>query len=321
MNRRKFVAAGVGALCVPFAAEAQQPGRLYRVGWLDYSSAAENLGIFEQAMIARGWTKGRTFAIEYRGGEGNAERLATVAAELVRTPTDIVIAPGTTEALAARKATSSIPIVISEVDDPVERGLVASLARPGGNVTGLAGARRELNAKLLSLVRELAPKSSRVAILLDMTDSDHRVILGNLQVAARTLNVPLNAVEVRRYTEVEPALAGIPKQGNPMLIVPPSSMFVPGWIADLALRFKLPLASTSAGFVYEGGLMAYTNDWEAVFDRVATFTDRILKGAKPADLPVELPTKFKLIVNARTAQALGLAIPPSIAVRADHIIE
>ena len=203
----------------------------------------------------------------------------------------------------------------------MERGLVTSLARPAGNITGLANAGKELNGKLLSLLRELIPRASSVAVLWDSTDPDHRVILGHLQIAARTLGVALNAVQVQRYNEVEPAFAAIKKQGNQMLIVPPSSVLIPRWIADLALKYGLPLASTSPGYAYEGGLMAYTDDWNAVFDRVATFVDRILKGAKPADLPVELPTKFKLIVNTKTAQALGITIPPSIMVRADSIIE
>lgn len=320
-DRRRFIAAALGTVCAPFAVEAQQTGKAYRVGWLDYSSSAENLGIFVQAMGARGWREGKTFRIEYRGGEGNIERLSTVAAELVRLPVDVIVAPGVSETLTAKKATTSIPIVMAGVDDPVERGLVASLARPSGNITGLTNARKELSGKLLSLVPELVPRASSVAVLWDSTDPEHQVILGYFQRAARTLGVSLNSVEVQRYTEVEPAFAAIKKQGNRMLIVPLSSMLVPRWIADLALKYGLPLASISAGFAYEGGLMAYTDDWTAVFDRAATFVDRILKGAKPADLPIELPTKFKLIMNAKTARMLGLVIPPSIMLRADHVID
>ncbi len=321
MNRREFIGAALGAVFTPFAVEAQQMRNLYRVGWLDYSSSAENLGIFLQAMGARGWLEGKTFRIEYRGGEGKTEQLLTVAAELVRLPVDVIVAPGTQEALAARKATDSIPVVMTGVDDPVERRLVVSLARPGGNVTGLANARRELSGKLLSLLLEFSPRALSVALLWDSTDPEHQEILGYLHDAARTLGVSLNSVPVRRYTEVEPAFAAIKKQGNQMLIVPFSSMLVPRWIADLALSYRLLLASTSPGYAYEGGLLAYTDDWNAVFDRVATFVDRILKGAKPADLPVELPTKFKLIVNTKTAQTLGLTIPPSILVGADNIVE
>jgi putative ABC transport system substrate-binding protein len=319
VNRRDFLG-GALALCVPIGAVAQ-PQRIRLVGWLDFSSSAENLGIFEQAMAVRGWTKAKNFGLEYRGGEGKNERLAAVTAELVRLPVDVIVAPGTPETLAAKNATKGIPIVMAGVDDPVARGFVASLARPGRNITGVASARRELSGKLLSLARELAPGASRVAVLLDSTDPDHRVILGDLRFAAKAINVSLNPVEVQLYTDVEPAFAAIKRQGSKILIVPSSSMLVPRWIADLALTHGLALASTSPGYTYEGGLMAYTDDWNAVFERVATFVDRILKGAKSESLPVELPAKFKLIVNAKTARALKLNIPQSIMLRADSVIE
>ena len=321
MNRREFIAAALGTACAPLTGRAQQSGKVHRIGWLDYSSSAENLGIFVQAMTGRGWVQGKTFTLEYRGGEGKIERLSAVAAELVRLPADVIVAPGTSEALAARKATDSIPIVMTGVDDPVELQLVASLAHPGGNITGLANAGSELNGKLLSLVREIVPKAPNVAVLLDSTDPDHRAKLHQLQGAAKTLGLALNVVAVQSYSEIETAFATIRKQGSRALVVSPSSMLIPRWLADLALKNGLPLASTSPAYAYEGGLMAYADDWNAVFDRVATFVDRILKGAKPADLPVELPAKFKLIVNAKTAQSLGITIPPSIMIRADSVIE
>ena len=223
MNRREFIATALSAVCTPFAVEAQQTGKVHRIGWLDYSSSAENLGIFAQAMGTRGWIQGRTFSIEYRGGEGKIERLTTVATELVRLPVDVIVAPGTSEALAAKKATGSIPIIMTGADDPVERGLVASLARPGGNITGLASARKELSGKLLSLLRELIPRASSVAVLWDSTDPDNRVILGHFQVAARTLGVSLNSVQVQRYTEVEPAFAAIAQQGVGAILILPDS--------------------------------------------------------------------------------------------------
>jgi len=318
---RRLFAAGAWMALLPGAALAQQAGKTYRVGWLDYSSSAENLGIFVQSMGARGWLEGKTFRIEYRGGEGKIEHLSAVAAELVHLPADVIVAPGMPETLAAKKATDSISIVMTGVDDPVENGLIVSLARPGGNLTGLASARRELSVKLLSLLPEFFPGPLSVAVLWDSTDPEHQKIIADLQAAARTLRVSLNAVQVQRYTEIEPAFAEIKKQGNQMLIVPWSSMLVPRWIADLALNYRMPLASTSPGYAYEGGLMAYTDDWNAVFDRAATLVDKILKGTKPADLPVELPTKFKLIVNTKTAQALDLTVPPSIMARVDKFIE
>lgn len=321
MNRRKFVAAVASLLCAPVDTSAQSSTTIRRIGWVDYSSSAENLGVFVQALAARGWHEGKNFKIEYRGGEGKVERLAAVSAELARLPVDLIVAPGTSEALAARKATNSIPIVMTGVDDPVERGLVASLARPGGNVTGLASTGEELSGKLLSLLRELFPRASGMAALLDSGIPEHRAIRTDLEGGARKTGVPLDLVQVQRHTEVEPAIAAIRKRGIQVIVVPFSVMLVPAWVADLALKNGLALASTSPAYVYEGGLMAYANDWEAVFDRAANIVDRVLKGAKPADLPVELPTKFKLIMNAKTAGALRVTIPTSILLRADHVIQ
>ena len=321
MNRRDFVATALGVACLPDVARAQAGSRIRRVGWLDLSSSAENLGTFVQAMGARGWIEGKTFRVDYRGGEGKLERLAAVAAELVRLPADVIVAPGTPEAVAGKKATSAIPIVMTNVDDPVGRGIVGSLARPGGNVTGLASARGELGAKLLSLLRDLSPRATSVAVLVDANDPDHRVMLTQLQAAARNLGFAVHAQQVQRHTEVEPAFAAIKKQGSQLLVVPMSNMLIPRWTADLALKHGLALASTAPAYVYEGGLITYTDDWQALFDRAAMFVDRILKGARPADLPVELPTKFKLIVNTKTARAIGITLPPAIMLQADHVVE
>lgn len=320
MNRREFLGSALGTLCISSSVGAQSD-RNPRIGWLDLNSTAENIGIFEQAMARRGWTKGTTFGLDYRGGEGKLERLASVSVELVRLPVDVIVAPGTSEALAARNATKTVPIVMARVDDPVARGLVSSFARPGRNVTGVASARQELNGKLLSLVHELAPSAPRVAVLWDSTDSGHQSMLNDLRAAARKINVSLNAVDVQQYTDVEPAFAAMKRQGIKVLAVPSSTMLVPRWIADLALTHGLALASTSPGYVYEGGLIAYTDDWNAVFERVATFVDRILKGAKPADLPVEIPAKFRLIVNLKTARALKVTVPQSIIARADAVVQ
>lgn len=315
-----FLAAALAACAAPHA-PAQQGTRVRRVGWLDFSSAAENIGAFTQAMRARGWTEGQTFRIDYKGGEGRRERLAVVAGELARVPVDVIVAPGTPETLAARSATTKIPIVMIGVDDPVERGIVASLARPGGNVTGLANAGKELNGKLLSLVREIVPAATTVGVLSDATNPDSDVVLAQLKDAARSLAVTLHAISVRRHTDVEPAFATLKGQGCRALVVSGGSVLLPRWIADLALKNALPVASTSPAYVYEGGLLAYSDDWDALYARVATFVDRILRDAPPATMPVELPSKFRLIVNTRAAHALGVAIPASIRVRADSIIE
>jgi putative ABC transport system substrate-binding protein len=319
VNRRRILAALLAAAWAPLL--AQQPGRIQRIGWLDYSSSSENLGTFVKAMVALGWVDGSTFRIAYRGGEGRPERLAAAAGELTRLPADVIVAPGAAEALAARKATDAIPIVMTAVDDPVALGLVASFARPGGNVTGLATARSELDGKLLSLLRELLPRATSAGVIVDGTDPQYRSTLRHLQDAAGKLGIAINAAPVGKHTEVEPAFAAFKRQATPMVVVVPSSMFIPNWVADLALKHGLPLASTAPGYAFEGGLMAYSDDWNAVYDRAATIVDRILKGAKPAGIPVELPTKFKLIVNAKTARALRLSIPQSIMIRADSVIE
>jgi len=277
--------------------------------------------MFEQEMAGIGLLNGQAFTLTYRSGDGKIERLPAVAAELVRLPVDAIVAPGAPEVFAAKNATKAVPIVMAGVDDPVARGFVANLAKPGRNVTGVALARRELNANLLSVMHELSPNALRAAVLWVSDDPDHRLALADLRVAARKLNVSLNAIEVREYTDVEPAFNAIKRQGNRAVVVPSSTMLVPRWIADLALSHGLALASTSSAYAYEGGLISCTEDWPAVFKRVATFVDRILRGARPGDLPVELPSKFKLIVNVKTARSLKLTIPRPILARADAVIE
>jgi putative ABC transport system substrate-binding protein len=322
MRRRAFIGiVGAGLLVPRTVVRARRAEKVYRIGWLDFSSSAENLGIFVQAMDALGWKEGKTFRIEYRGGEGRLDRLTAVAAELARLAVDVILAPGASETLAARTATASVPIVMVGVDDPVGRGLVAAFPRPNGNVTGVAGWRKELSGKLLSLLREFVPDDSSLSVLWDTTDPDHRPILDHLQAAAQRLGLSLLSVPIEQASEVEAAFASIRDQQHRMLIVPFSVTLVPTWIADLALRHRLLLASTTPAYAYEGGLMAYTEDWNATFNRAATFVDRILRGANPALLPIELPSQFKLIVNAVTAQRLDLAVPPAIMVQADYIID
>jgi putative ABC transport system substrate-binding protein len=321
MNRREFIGAALGSICVPAATIAQVGRARRRIGWLDFGSSLANLGLFEQSMAGRGWIKGETFGVDYRSSEGSVERLATATAELIRLPVDVIVAPGVAEALAAKNATRTVPVVIAGIDDPVARGLVVSLARPGRNVTGVARAHRELVGRLLSFVREVVPGTSRMAVLVDSADPDHRGILGDLHATARSTHASLNAVEVEQYMDVEPAVARIKRQGSKVLVVPPSSMFVPRWIADLALTNGLALASTSPAYAYEGGLLACADDWAIVYDRAAAVVDRILRGAKPADIAIESPTKFRLIVNARTARTLKITLPQPLLSRADAVIE
>ena len=322
-----LIVTALGMLVAPLAAHAQQAGKVHRIGWLDHTSYEANLSTFAQALGELGWVQGKTFVVEYRGGEGKVERLPGLAAELVRLPADVIVAPGVPEALAAKKTTSTIPIVVLDVADPVGSGLVSSLARPGGNVTGLTNINAELSGKLVALLKEAVPRATRVAVLWEPADPDRRAILDNLRSAAQAVRVTLQSVEVRRHTEIEPAFATMKRQRAEALIVVGSTMLVPQWIADLALGHRLPLASIGgpqypgSAYTWSGGLMSYEQNREAVYARAAAFVDRILKGIKPADLPVEQPTRFELVINMRTAKALGLTIPPSIMIQADHVIE
>lgn len=318
LRRRALFATAAWIAAAPLRAQTAAAPK--RVGWLDFASAAENLGVFRKMMRSRGWSDEK-WRLEYRGAGGIAAELEAAALALVRLPCDVMVAPGSLEAVAARKASKTVPIVFAGVDDPVGLGLVESLARPRGNVTGLAAARVELSGKVLSLLREQFPRAASGAVLTDAGDADHRRIVDHLQAAARTLQLALNVVSVKAHTDVEPAIAAMRKQGNQLLVVMPSAMLVPRWVADLALKYALPLASTSPAYAYEGGLMSYSADWHTVFAQLASFVDRILKGDKPGELPVELPTKYRLVVNAKTAQSLGVAIAPAVQLRADHIAE
>lgn len=248
-------------------------------------------------------------------------RLPGLAAELIRLPVDVILAPGTPEALAAKKATNTIPIVMLEVADPVESRLVTNLARPGGNVTGLTNVRAELSGKLLTLLKEAVPLASRIAVLWDQTGPGHRAVLRSLEAAAQSSRLSVQSHGVRHHTGIEPAFSAMKTQRADAVIVIPSAMLVSQWTADLALKNQLPLASTDLDYAWRDGLMAYVHDREALFTRAAAFVDKILRGAKPADLPVEQPTKFELAINLKTAKALGLTIPPSLLLRADRVIE
>ena len=320
VTRREFVGTMFALLCAARDALAQA-GPVRRIGWIDLNPSADSLGYFKRSMAAKGWVEGSNLAVESRGGDGRAARLAAMTAELVRLPVDVLVCVGTLEALAARDSTRSVPIVLAGVDDPVGQKLVASLARPGRNITGVASGQRQLRAKLISVIRELGPAASRTTLLWDSAEPEHRAAVIDFRSAAKAAHLTLNAVEVQGYMDVEPAIVASKRPGNKVLLVLPSRMFVPRWIVDLALSNGLALASTSSGYIDEGGLVACTDDWNAMFDRVATYVDRILKGAKPADLPVEFPAKFRLIVNKKTARALKLTLPPSLLGQADAVIE
>jgi len=308
-------------------ADAQQAGKAHRIGWLtavDARAAAHLVEAFRQGLRELGYVEGKDIVIEYRWAEGRFERLPALAADLVRLKVDVILAAGPPAAPAAKDATESIPIVTTSAIEPVESGLVASLARPGGNITGLTStAGPEIVGKQLQLLKEAVPKVSRVAVLWNPTNPAHLLALGEAKVAARSLGVQLQLLETRGPDEFEraPAAATRERAGALLILRDPMFFVHRTRFADFAAKSRLPTMSGLREFVEAGGLMGYGPSLPDLFRRAPTFVDKILKGAKPADLPVEQPTKFELVINLKTAKALGLTIPRSILIRADKLIE
>jgi putative tryptophan/tyrosine transport system substrate-binding protein len=328
MDRRRFLLTSVaGALAAPLGAGGQQAGKVYRIGYLGAGGPAPlNTPIaFEDALRELGYVAGKNLLIDYRFAEGRYERLPALAAELVRLKADIIVTNPTPATVAAKKATETIPIVmISGSVDPVGLGLVASLARPGGNVTGLSfGASTEIFSKGLELLKDIVPKVRRVAVLSNPGSPIQPLIIRELNAAGRSLGVQLQLLEVRGLDEFDDAFAAMAKERVGALLVVSDSLFNihRARLADLAARSRLPAAYGTRDLVEVGGLMSYGPSFRDLFRRGAVYVDKILKGAKPADLPVEQPTKFELVINLKTAKALGLTIPPSLLARADQVIE
>jgi putative ABC transport system substrate-binding protein len=328
-SRRTFLAGAVTVLTAPLAAEAQQPGKVYRIGLLYGSSPAFNpeSDPFDKAFIQglgeNGYIVGQHLAIEFQSALGKPERLPGLAAELVRLPVDMIVTSSTAAAQAAKGATSTIPIVMMGVSDPVGRGLVSSLARPGGNVTGLTNNPGEgWDSKQLQLLKEAAPRVSRVALVHSGAGPE----LGALKVletAGPALGVTIMSAEVRDPDGLPSVFAAITRQRADALFVTPSPLnyrlLKP--IVEFATTNRLPAMFGDRAYVDAGGLMSYWTNWNDLSRRAGHYVAKILKGAKPADLPVEQPTKYELIVNLKTAKALGLTIPPSVLARADEVIE
>ena len=308
------------------AVEAQQPQRVPRVGVLSTATQstppmALRLDAFRQALRELGFVEGETIAFEYRSAEGNPDRLAGLAAELVRLNVDCIVTAGDSPSRAAKKAASTIPIVMANTSNPIQAGLVSSLARPGGNITGLASASVDLAGKRLELLKEIVPKLSRVAIFSDPRSSDGS--LAETEGAARAQGVHLNPVEVRSLGELEDAFRAAAKSRTSALIIGWGGLFVThrARIIQLAEKYRLPAVYPEQEYVPAGGLMAYAASVTELYRRAAVYVDKILRGAKPADLPVEQPTKFELVINLKTAKALGLTIPQSVLIRADEVIK
>ena len=325
MDRRAFLGTLTGGLlAAPLAAEVQQAGKVPRIAWLGTGSPTEYPNLreaFQQGLADLGYVDGPSIEIEYRWAEGRAERFFDLAVEVVRLKADVIVATSSPLALAARNATSTIPIVFVTAADPVGQGLVSAVARPGGNVTGLSLFAPEIVARQLQILKEAVPNTARVAVLSNPANAYTALLVRETELAARSLRLRIETVAVRETAAL--ALSTITKQRLSALFVlfDPVLLGRRARITQFANENRLPAMYPHKEYAEVGGLIAYGADLRDNFRRAAIYVDKILKGAKPGDLPVEQPTKFELVINLRTARALGLTIPPSLLSRADQVIE
>ncbi len=324
MRRRDFISlAGGAAACWPFAARAQQAAKLPTIGFLGADASA--FSPWTAALVGRlrelGWIEGHTIAIEYRWSEGRPERYAEIAAEFVRLKVDVIVTVGTAVPIV-KQATALIPIVFAVAIDPVGNGQVASLARPGGNVTGLSIQAAELAGKRLELLREVVPQLHWLAIIFDAGNTQPMLEMGETQAAARTLGLEVAPLEIRRTEDIAPAFEALKAQADALYVVVDQLVVANlTHILTFALDARLPTIFSTREFVKAGGFISYGPNYSDLFRHSADYVDKILRGAKPADLPVEQPTKFELVINLTTAKALGLTIPESFLSLADEVIE
>jgi putative ABC transport system substrate-binding protein len=328
IQNRKLV--GIVALVVTFAvvgtvAEAQQPKKFPRIGFLAASSAPvarTRIEAFRQGLHALGYVEGKDIVIEYRFADGKPDQLLNYAAELVRLKVDTIVTLGPMDTRAARDATKTIPIVMGQDSDPVGSGVVASLARPGGNITGLSSLYPEITGKQLELLKEIVPTLSRVAVLGNLTEPGNALLLKEMELAAGALKVQLKYLDVRDPTGIETAFSAIKKDRADAVIVlrNPIASTRRKQIVDLAAKSRLPAIYVQPEWVETGGLMSYAPDLRDNWRRAATYVDKILKGASPAELPVEQPTKFELVINLKAAKQIGLTIPQRVLLKADKVI-
>ncbi len=315
----------LGILAAPLAAGAQPAGKVYRVGFLWESPAVfpDAIEAFRQGLRDLGYVEGRNIAIEYRWAEGKPERMRELAEELVRLKVDIIMAPSSVYVAAAKRATSTIPIIFMSHADPLGSGHVASLARPGANITGLSIMMTETNVKSLELLKEAVAGVSRVAVIWDPATPSHGPGLKAVEGAGPALGLRIQPVAVRTATEFDSAFSAISRERADAVLVLSTPLFVAGAkrLAELALTHKLPSVFGPRHHVEAGGLMSYSPHRADLYRRGAIYVDKILKGAKPADLPVQQPTRFELVINLKTAKALGLTIPPFFLNRADDVIQ
>jgi putative tryptophan/tyrosine transport system substrate-binding protein len=321
MKRREFIALlGGSAALWPLAAHAQ---KLFKIGLLDTGLGANFAVPFVRKLVELGYVEGKNVVIERRSAEGNAELLAGLAADLVRQKVDVIVTAGTPAGFAAKKATSTIPIVLGANSDPVGVGLVASLARPGGNATGNSLMAPDLSAKRLEILHVLAPEISRIAILWDSSNPGMAERVRETKIAADQSHVLLHTVGPRNLSELDAAFAELLNARPDALLVTAEAFTRQHLvrILDFANNNKIPAMFEDSSYVAAGGLISYGPDYQDVFQKAAVFVDKILKGAKPADLPIEQPTKFELVINLKTAKAIGLSVPPTLLTTADRVIE
>ena len=327
IKRRKFLTLFGGAvLAWPLAVRAQPMAKVWHVGMLETTAAtlnATNLDAFKQALRQLGYIEGQNLIVEYRSGDGHIERFPQLAAELVRLNVDIIITRGTPAALAAKKATATIPIVMAAIREPVETGMVASLARPGGNVTGLSAFVTELTAKRIEIMREIIPQLSRMALIDNMANRSVPAQWDETKRAAFALGIQPQLYDVRKAEDIERAFSSAIAQRVNALSVGNDSVVIANRIqvVQLAAKHRLPAIYATRDFVDAGGLLSYAAHYPDLYRRAAAYVDKIFKGAKPADLPVEQPTKFEIVVNLKAASALGLTVPSTLLARADEVIE
>jgi putative tryptophan/tyrosine transport system substrate-binding protein len=320
-----FLALSAMLFALSFTAQAQQPAKVAKIGWLaarPLSGPTGGIELFRAEIRKLGYVEGKHFVFEYRSAENKIERLPALAEELVRLKVDVLIASSTAEATAAKDATSTIPILFTQVADPVSAGLIDSLARPGGNITGLTTIAGVLAGKRLELLKETLPKLTSVAILWNPQDTGSRQQWNESQLVGRELGLQIHSMEVSRAEQLESAFKGAAKVRSTALALTQSALFDPtkSEIPDLALKHRLPSIATRGEFVANGGLMSYGPDRAEPFRRAAAMVDKILKGTKPVDIPVERPTKFEFAVNLKTAKQIGVTIPTDILARGDKVI-
>jgi putative tryptophan/tyrosine transport system substrate-binding protein len=325
IQKPKWLTAGALLFALSFTADAQQPKKVAKIGFLSpVSPSATALWhqAFLQGLRDRGWVEGKNISIEYRYAEGRRDRLPDLVADLVRLKVDIIVASVNTDALVAKKTTRTIPIVMASAGDPVATGLVDSLARPGGNITGLSQMAPEMAGKRLELLKEIVPKLSRVAVLWNPQGTTSTLNWKEIQLPARELGVKLHSLEVQSLNDFDKAFEDATRARAGALSIMPDQLFAGNLkrIADLAVTSRLPSISHLTEFVDSSGLVAYGPDRSDMFRRAATYVDKILKGTNPADLPVEQPKKFEFVVNLKTAKQIGLTIPPNVLARADRVI-